>query len=390
MPQRRLLYMHNVDISTKSANLVQVVSMCNAWSATGYRVLLTLRSSGMHHNQGKNYLQRNTGLSPEVQLHLMRSPLPGKISRHLSPMFVRRVMNRYKPHLCFVRDPVYFNLATKSGIPTVMELHNNRMHHGIGWLNQRFSNMVKRGSRRESALMLIAISHQLGQWWEDAGIPGNKLLVLHDGFNPDMFINPQEKLAARQRLGLPSDRNIVVYTGNLQQNRGIHYILKLALMNPDLLFVLAGGKHADMERVQQETGQQGIDNIRLLGHIPHPGIPDCLYAADVLLAMWSAEVPTIAYCSPLKVFEYMASGRPAVYPAYPTIREVVTDGLNGFLAPPDDPGGLHHALHRALGMSDDERALYEESSRSVAFDHYSWHRRVSAIQERLPENLRTL
>jgi glycosyltransferase involved in cell wall biosynthesis len=56
----------------------------------------------------------------------------------------------------------------------------------------------------------------------------------------------------------------------------------------------------------------------------------------VLLALWSKKVPTINYCSPLKIFEYMASGRIMVAHGFPTIKEVIKHNKNGLLARPDD------------------------------------------------------
>jgi glycosyltransferase involved in cell wall biosynthesis len=389
MAPLRLLYLHNQDITSVSANMVQVISMCNAWHSAGYDTTLVLRSYGMTTESGTLLLQEQLGLNPGVSVRLIRQKLPRRISRYTCILYLRRVIRSSLPDFCFVRDPLFFRLIVGMGIPTIFEFHNNRMHHGSRILNRWFTKGVVLAGRSASTVALISISKELAKWWSDAGIPPEKITTLHDGFAHEMFIQPKTKAEAREIFRLPGDRKIVVYTGNLQVNRGIHYIIEIATLNPQLLFVLAGGKASDRERVEEECRSSGIDNIRFLGQLPHAEVPSLLNSADVLLAMWSAEVPTIRYCSPLKVFEYMASGRPAVYPAYPTIREVIQDGVNGFLGEPDDVPLLNVALHRALSMTEEERKAYAESSKNIAFQNYTWTSRVETIRRLLPDNLRT-
>ena len=57
--------------------------------------------------------------------------------------------------------------------------------------------------------------------------------------------------------------------------------------------------------------------------------------------------------SPLKLFEYMAAGRPIVASDLPSIREVLRDGVNALLVPPGDPVAMAAAIARLLG----DRAL---------------------------------
>src|SRR5262249_13241169 len=71
------------------------------------------------------------------------------------------------------------------------------------------------------------------------------------------------------------------------------------------------------------------------------GRPRWLAAAAVLVLPNSRAEPISArYTSPLKLFEYMAAGRPIVASDLPSLREVLTGGRNAVLVPPDDPGAL--------------------------------------------------
>ena len=63
------------------------------------------------------------------------------------------------------------------------------------------------------------------------------------------------------------------------------------------------------------------------------------------IALQPASVP---YASPLKVFEYMAAGRPILAPDQPNIREILTHAQTALLFAPDQPGALWHAIARLL------------------------------------------
>ena len=84
------------------------------------------------------------------------------------------------------------------------------------------------------------------------------------------------------------------------------------------------------------------------------------------------------YTSPLKLFDYLAAGRPIVASDLPAIREVLTDQVNGLLVEPGRADVLADALGRVL----DDRALAERLSRK-AFDdadRYSWDARAARLE----------
>lgn len=383
----KLLYLHNADISSRMANLVQVVSMCSAFASLGIETILVLRSSGTEQQEAKRLLTARFGCHPDVRLLLIQDKLPPKISRHLSHFSIRKILKREQPDFCFVRDPQYFRTTVKRRVPTVLELHNTRLHLGIQWLNRCYTRMVLKGVARESCTAVVMISDALRTFWLSRGIPASKAEVLHDGFTPEMFNVRLPAVDTRRALNLPPDRKIVVYTGNLQANRGIDYILGLAERYPEILFVLAGGSPDRIAHYTTQCQLKGIQNIQLVGHQPHTEIPKWLYAADVLLAMWSKDVPTINYCSPLKVFEYMATGIPAIYPAYPTISEVISDGVNGFLSEPDSIDAFSQTLTRVLNLTDSEKAEFGQQAREKAMMNYTWDQRASKIASMM--NLKT-
>ena len=106
------------------------------------------------------------------------------------------------------------------------------------------------------------------------------------------------------------------------------------------------GDGPELERVRVETS--GLDNVAIAGPIPHAQMPACLAAAHIGVAPFdvSAHRPLSLgfYWSPLKIFEYMASGLPVVAPAVDRIPSLVEHDREGLLYDPATPGALATAL----------------------------------------------
>ncbi len=381
----KMLYLHNADPSTTAANLVQVVSMCSAFAAAGYDVTLVLRSRTMSESEGKRFLKEKFSCDERVKLRLIRSRKNTRMARHSGQQALSGMIRKVRPDLCFVRDPRYFRLVMRHGIPLILELHNTRLHIGNRILDRFYKQWIIRGSVGEKCLLVVTVSEALAGYWRAKGIPPHKTAALHDGFSPGLFSNPLDKRNARISLHLPLDKRIVVYSGNLQPNRGIDYITALATSFPDILFVLVGGDPHRKDFYESECRETGIHNVLFTGHQPHNIIPQYLFAADILLAMWSKEVPTIRYCSPLKVFEYLATGKPALFPGYPTILEVVEDGADAFVSPPDDLAGFRQTLRRILEANPETLEKMAQHARDKALNHYTWEKRANRIISLLPE-----
>ena len=81
-----------------------------------------------------------------------------------------------------------------------------------------------------------------------------------------------------------------------------------------------------------------------------------MFASDILLALWSKKVLTINYCSPLKLFEYMASGRTIIAHDFITIKEVINE-KNGYLIDRNDKNALTKEIKSLLNKSEPELSL---------------------------------
>ncbi len=135
--------------------------------------------------------------------------------------------------------------------------------------------------------------------------------------------------------------------------------------------VLAGDG-PELRRVRRAA--KDLDGVTFTGPVAHDAMPALLAAADIGVAPFDvAAHPPLAiafYWSPLKVFEYMASGLPVVAPAIDGIKRIVEDGREGLLYNPSDPRALAAALERLAEVN--LRRRLGSAARARAVGEYSW------------------
>jgi glycosyltransferase involved in cell wall biosynthesis len=371
----KLLYLHSGEIDSGMANAVQVVHMCSAFVRAGIEVRLAV--PGTDAEAARRTIAAQTGHPPEFDLLTFRKrTVFGRLQMIGGYLGVKRLLAAEPADVCFVRNPVFLNAPLLAGIPTVFEAHNASIHRNAA-MNAFWKRRLIGNARHEMCVAFVSISQALTDFWVRSGVPETKTLALHDAVDAQHFAEMEERQSARRALGLPEDRKTVVYTGSLYQDRGIENILELAETFSDPLFVVVGGPEDRRELYQALCRRRGITNVLLTGRVPHKDVRRYLFAGDVLLMLWSRDVPTIEYCSPLKTFEYMAAGRIIVGHGFPTIREVLTDGEDAFLADPDSLADLRLKLAAALERSYPDPMA--ENARSLAFSRYTWDARVRTI-----------
>jgi glycosyltransferase involved in cell wall biosynthesis len=299
------------------------------------------------------------------------------INRFLIRKRIERILVAENPDIVFTREPALLSTITKKGFKVIFESHNAKLHNRFSFVHNYLKKSVVRTAKREEMICLFSISKALSSYWASQGVEKAKLFSWHDGFEETLFNIEQKKEEARKRTNLPREKIIITYTGGLYPDREIENIILLAKHNPSLLFVIIGGPEKNKILFNRLAEQQDINNIQFLGFVEHNQIPDYLFSSDVLLALWSSKVPTINYCSPLKLFEYMASGRAILAHGFPTIQEVLTDGKNAIICAPDNFEALNAKLK--LAVKESEKSDMGYKARKLAFEKYSWDSRVENL-----------
>nr|WP_237560533.1 glycosyltransferase family 4 protein [Halapricum salinum] len=219
---------------------------------------------------------------------------------------------------------------------------------------------------------IVCITHSLKQFDQrEYGVPTEKCFVAPDGVDLEQY-DSITKSEARDRLGIPADEKVVMYTGHLYPSKGVQTLVKAA---PDIeaTVYIVGGFDTDIERIKQRVGEPS--NVVFTGFVEPGSIPLYQVAADVLIAPYTTEARDSL--SPLKLFEYMAAKRPIVASDLDILGEVLTDGHNSLLVPPESPPELAQNVNKLFSEESLYESLVENASSEVR--QYTWEQRAKNI-----------
>jgi glycosyltransferase involved in cell wall biosynthesis len=180
----------------------------------------------------------------------------------------------------------------------------------------------------------------------------------------------------RRELGITPSAPVILYAGTFEPYQGLPLLLDAVEVVrdrvPDAVFVLVGGSGESAEVVEREVVRRRLGGgVRLLGRKPREQMPDYLAMADVLVSPRS-----YGDNLPLKVFDYLASGRPIVATDMPAHRSVLDDSRAVLTEP--SAVGLGLGISRLLTRPEDSARL-AAAARAYSAKHLGWPRFVDAV-----------
>jgi glycosyltransferase involved in cell wall biosynthesis len=227
--------------------------------------------------------------------------------------------------------------------------------------------------RRADAL--VAISSEIRDEMLACRVSEDRLRVIHQSVDTDHFrpsASPDAKRALRQRLALPSDACVFVYTGRLVSYKGLPPLLEAWSALPaevratsHLLFVGEGGH--DMFNCEQElrdtVAREGLDgSVTFAGAVDN--VADYLQASDVFV------FPTENEAFGISMIEAMAVGLPTISTIEGGVKDIVVDGETGLVVPAGDADALRRCICE-LAADPERRQQLGFAARQRVEDHFS-------------------
>jgi glycosyltransferase involved in cell wall biosynthesis len=369
-------------IPARRANTVQVMKMCQALVELGHQVRLAVPSEDVSSLRPDwEALAHHYGLHhPFPVAWLAANP---RMRRYDYGWQAVRWARGWGADLLYTRLPQAAAIASILGRPVVLELHDFPAG-GMGiFLFQRF--LKGRGKRR---LVVITqalaqdLSDRLGAPAANPAEPGAFTRVESDGVDLERYAGLPTAEEARQTLPLGLRGFTAGYSGHLYAGRGVELILELAARLPGINFLVAGGEPDDVARLEGQCQSRGLSNVCLTGFVPNAELPRYQAACDVLLMPYQGRVAASSggdiarYLSPMKLFEYLACGRPILSGDLPVLREVLSSE-NAVLLPSEDASAWAAALQGLQADPQRRAALGQQARRSAA--RYSWVARAGRI-----------
>ena len=224
---------------------------------------------------------------------------------------------------------------------------------------------------------LVNISHSeyTRARYLDLGVPPEKLYCVRNGFEPSRLATPVPVETAKRHIGIDADRKTVVYTGRINHKKGLELIIEAARRLPDHQFLLVGSQGSGAI----EALASSVANVRMVPWQAPDSLGQYIFAADVLLIPPSLK-PLAEFGStviPLKLYLYMASGRPIVAGDTPDLRELLQDGRNALLCRPDCLPALLSAIS---ALTSDPRLAHRLAAAAQADSaSFTWGARAERI-----------
>ncbi len=148
--------------------------------------------------------------------------------------------------------------------------------------------------------------------------------------------------------------------------------------NIQLAIVGEGEQSSKIKLQAEELNISG--SVKFLGFQPHQIIPYLLSAADIAVAPYIKIDECQFQGSPMKLYEYLASGKAIIASNIGQIRNVIEEGSNGLLVPPGDIEALTAAFEKLI-VNPRLRSSLGEHAREDAVKHYSWDDYILRLEQ---------
>ena len=366
----RLIYIANIRWPTEKAHGYQISKMCEAFAELGLKVELVIPTR-------RNFLSSE---DPFLFYGLKRNFKIFRVNCIDFFNLIGGLVGYWLQSLIFLFKLIFYKVDKEDIIYTrnpeiawLFGLRNNKVvYEAHTWPTSKII-LYKYFLRRTRHI--ITITEGVKDLFQKNNFNQSKILNAPDGVDLKQFDISVDKQEAREKLNLPLDKKIIVYTGHLYGWKGADILAEAATtLSKDILVYLIGGTHQEISVFKKKYAAA---NLNIVGFRPHTEVPIWLKAADVLiLPNKSGEKISEIYTSPLKLFEYMASKRPIIASDLPSLREILNED-NSLLVTPGDPQALADGIKQAL--KDEKFSLKLSESAYSDVQEHSWIKRAQQI-----------
>lgn len=392
----KLLYIANVRLPTEKAHGLQIMQNCEAFADSGAEVRLWtahrvntpelrgIQDIWKHYGVKHNFTRRTVPCIDLISIVPDRADWVAKLLFHLQQTtFVLVALIG----VLFQQADIYYSREAitlfvlsfiKPKHTLAYEVHTMAGGHFGAWL--RHQTLRRCGT-------IIPVTKRLGEDLVKLGADPTRILVAHDGIRQARFAELPSQHEARKAVNWSQDAFIVGYVGRLHTmalDKGVGTLIEAMKQIDGAVLALVGGPDDMAEILRQQWQNAGLDANRFInaGQVKPEQVPTYLSALDVCTMPFPWTEHFAYYASPMKLFEYMASGRAIVASDLPSTAEVVANGESALLYPPGDVDALASAILQ-LRNHPTLRTKLGSSAREHAMNHYTWAARARAILDKI-------
>lgn len=287
-----------------------------------------------------------------------------KVLFHL--YFVNKVLFLNRRSTVYSRNLSISYLASVLGFKVVWEAHD--LPKG-----KNKKNLVKIAGKCK----IIAISQALAiKICNEYSIKTSSVFIAHDGVEIEFYdkLRNQEAKIIRDKYKIPIEKKVILHSGSIMKERGTSLFKEVLIALPNWVFVQVGGNKVDLEFLQRD-----LKDFKNFIFIEHQDVEDLIQlqlSCDALFYMITKETTTYWCCSPMKIFEYLAAGKPIVASNIGSLNEILSDDV-AFLYDPENVESMKIALKKLENEMESNRI--SKNAVALVRNKYTWDYRAHQI-----------
>lgn len=427
----KILYISQAELPSSSAYSIHVMKMCQAFANQGHDVRLIVPKGKNRHQIAVEDIYAFYGVRKCFKVEYVPWPKVGKAGRLWSWEVIKFALN-YNADLIYTRYLPAALFAAEAGFQVIYEEHQLKKTYyyklfkfaprrAFWWstylrpfflyyqarflfsISKSYKNrlksledykeliknrgfakeivLIKRLARHHRLILFVVISHALERDISKL-LPAlaNKILVAPDGADI-----PRKENLHRINIDKTKGKLQVGYCGHLYPGKGMEIIEELLPLCPWACFHIVGGTEREIRKWRKKLRRH--KNIIFYGHVQPSHTSAYIMHFDVCLLPNQPHVLTYAnkknvdigaYTSPLKMFEYMALGKPIVASDLPVLREILKHEYNALLCPHNNALIWSNTLQRLLN---DPKLRMDLGRQALAdfINKYTWDSRAKRI-----------
>ena len=226
----------------------------------------------------------------------------------------------------------------------------------------------------------VVVAVNMSELYDKFGVAKKRYVVAPNGVDLSEFeeISADKNIWTKEMGFKPSDK-VILYVGHFYEWKGVYTLVDSVRYLPEnIKLVLIGGMEEDREKIVSYAEKEKIEGVFVQSFVPHKKVLKYIKSADVLaLPNTAREERSNKYTTPIKLFEYMASGVPIVASRIKSFEGYLKDGLDALLFEPDNAKDLAEKINFIISNKEAGSDMA-----TVAFGEsrmYTWEKRAGKI-----------